>query len=107
MMIKEKWVRGVIFAAALAVGFGAAKLAGAEPRDNPAARYNLEWTDAIRWSSVVSIEDFEGGSLTERLYKAQAAIAARGGGIFFLHVDTGFERRNGTNAGGCANVWLR
>jgi hypothetical protein len=33
---------------------------------------------------VVSVEDFEGGSPTERFYKAQAAVAARGGGIVYF-----------------------
>jgi len=81
-------VTGIIFAAALFAGCGAAQPAGAEPRDNPAAKYNLEWTDAIRWSNVVSVEDFEGGSPTERFYKAQAAVAAKGGGIVFFQPGT-------------------
>jgi hypothetical protein len=58
--------------------------AGNLPDDNPVARYKLGWTDQLRWGQVVSIADFAGASIEEQLEKAQAALAAKGGGVIFF-----------------------
>jgi hypothetical protein len=55
---------------------------------NPVAHFGLAWTDQIRWSNVVSIKDFQGGTLEERLNKAQAAVTAQGGGVVFFPAGT-------------------
>ena len=69
----------------LIVTVSAASLsAGEPPRHNPAARYKLKWTDQIKWSSVVCIEDFTAGNLQERLAGAQATVAENGGGIVYF-----------------------
>ena len=60
------------------------ELSRAVPTRNPAAKYALTWTDNIKWTSVVCIDEFRGGSLEERLDKAQAAVAARGGGVVYF-----------------------
>ncbi len=52
--------------------------------DNPLARYRIPWTREIRWSSVVSIEDFPNGSLEARFEAAQTAVASQGGGVVFF-----------------------
>lgn len=61
-------------------GGGAAGL----PADDPVARYGLAWTGALRWGTVVSIEDFPGPSLLARFEAAQAAVVARGGGVVYF-----------------------
>ena len=54
------------------------------PSDDPAARYHLDWTGSLKWSNVVSIEDFEGDGVEERLEKAQQAVAEKGGGVVYF-----------------------
>ena len=53
------------------------------PSDNPVSRYRLEWTRALKWANVVSIEDFAGARIEERLEKAQQAVAEKGGVVYF------------------------
>jgi hypothetical protein len=58
---------------------------GAElPTDNPVAACKLKWTDGIKWSNVVSISDFDGQTSAQRFGKAQAAVAAAGGGVVYF-----------------------
>ncbi|MBN2129079.1 MAG: hypothetical protein JW741_06260 [Sedimentisphaerales bacterium] len=54
------------------------------PGDNPVARYQLDWTDSLKWSNVVGIKDFEGDSVPARLEKAQEALAKEGGGVVYF-----------------------
>ncbi len=54
------------------------------PRGNPVAGYRLGWTDRIRWGQVVSIGDYSGGSMEERLERAQEALGERGGGVVYF-----------------------
>ena len=66
------------------VAAGSTEARAAAFTKNPAAMYDLAWTDDIKWSSVVCIDEFRGGSLEERFDKAQAAVAARGGGVVYF-----------------------
>jgi hypothetical protein len=71
----------------LAFLFAAPCLCGADaepPGDNPVARYELGWTDSLKWSNVVSIEDFAGATVEQRLDKAQQAVAEQGGGVVYF-----------------------
>jgi len=54
------------------------------PGDNPAVHYRLAWTDSLKWSNVISIEDFAGQSIEQRLEKAQQAVAEEGGGVVYF-----------------------
>lgn len=54
------------------------------PQDNPVARYRLEWTDSLKWSQGVSIEDFAGADDGERLDRAQQVVAEQGGGVVYF-----------------------
>ena len=54
------------------------------PGENPTAGYNLKWTDRIRWSNVVCIEDFTAATIEERFAAAQNAIAQQGGGVVYF-----------------------
>lgn len=54
------------------------------PVDNPVSRYNLSWTGDIKWSNVVSIEDFAGNSPQAKIQAAQNAVAAQGGGVVYF-----------------------
>jgi len=59
-------------------------LAAGLPTDNPAARYKLAWTDKAKWDQVVSIEDFKGKDMIERIDKAQEALTKKGGGVIYF-----------------------
>ncbi|MCK4293287.1 MAG: hypothetical protein KAY65_08825 [Planctomycetes bacterium] len=54
------------------------------PRDNPAAKYKLKWSDEIKWSNVASIAECQGETLEEHLRKVQAVLAAKGGGVVYF-----------------------
>jgi len=43
----------------------------------PVAQYQLDWTDSLKWSNVVRIEDFKGDGVAARLEKAQQALTSR------------------------------
>lgn len=59
-------------------------LAAAEkPGGNPLERFGLAWTAQVNWAKVVNISDFQGPSADARLEKAQAALGAGGGVVFF------------------------
>lgn len=51
---------------------------------NPLAHLKLDWTDSIRWANVVDISQAPGKDLAERLAGAQAALAAKGGGVVYF-----------------------
>lgn len=55
--------------------------AGDPPKDDPAARYEQAWTGRIRWSNIVSIDQFQGTTTDERFEKAQDAVLTSGGGV--------------------------
>jgi dienelactone hydrolase len=59
------------------------------PLDDPISRYNLGWTNDLKWSNVVSIEDFAGSSMSARLEAAQDAVIARGGGVVNVSINHG------------------
>ena len=79
------------FLAATSVGLGGLLLpralqaapAGA-PTHNPVARLKLAWTDSILWSNVVDITQVPGADPAEKLAAAQAALAAKGGGVVYF-----------------------
>ena len=54
------------------------------PKDNPASKYKLKWTDDIKWTNVVNITDFKGESIEENLNKAQDVVVAKGGGVVYF-----------------------
>lgn len=56
----------------------------APPTHNPLAHLKLAWTDSIRWTNVVDITQAEGADLAARLANAQAALAAKGGGVVYF-----------------------
>lgn len=69
------------------LALGAAGLCGprpAPPRDDPAARLNLGWTAKLPWDNILDLTTVEGPDWDERLEKAQAAQAAKGGGVVYL-----------------------
>jgi hypothetical protein len=70
------------------LAFLATPALAAPPTDDPAAKYGQAWTREVRWDNVVSIADFEGGSLEERLAVAQDAVAKKGGGVVFFPAGT-------------------
>jgi len=63
---------------------GIASTHAAAPADNPAAEYKIAWVDALPWKNVVSIADFTGDTLPERIAAAQKALTAKGGGVLFF-----------------------
>ncbi|MBD2102025.1 right-handed parallel beta-helix repeat-containing protein [Leptolyngbya sp. FACHB-261] len=46
------------------------------------------WTDQLNWSTVRSIEEFEGATLLDRVNAAQSAIVTAGGGVLFFPAGT-------------------
>lgn len=52
------------------------------PVDNPAAGYDLAWTDSLAWSNVVNVHDFEGADWLQRLNAAMDSLP-NGGVVFF------------------------
>ncbi|HQL75539.1 MAG TPA: glycosyl hydrolase family 28-related protein, partial [Phycisphaerae bacterium] len=56
----------------------------APPTHNPLAHLNLAWTDSVRWANVVDITQAGGADLAARLANAQAALAAKGGGVVYF-----------------------
>lgn len=74
----------VVLIRSTTVAADSGELSRAVPTGNPAAKYALTWTDDIKWSRVVCIDEFRGGSLEERFDKAQAAVAAQGGGVVYF-----------------------
>ena len=54
------------------------------PQDNPAAKYQLKWTDHIKWANVVNIDDIEGKNIEERLVRAQSIVIAKGTGVVYF-----------------------
>ena len=79
------------------------------PTDNPLAKYDLRWTEDIKWSNVVSIADFPGDTHEQRLAGAQAASGKKGGVVYFppglcqfkesLHIRDGIVLRGATPGG--------
>ena len=74
----------VVLIRSTTVAADSGELSRAVPTGNPAAKYALTWTDDIKWSRVVCIDEFRGGSLEERFDKAPAAVAAQGGGVVYF-----------------------
>ena len=72
----RRWFNQPANTVLLANGLALAAQVGPVPADNPLSRYRLGWTDAIRWSSAVSIADFKGNSVQEKLKAAQAMLAS-------------------------------
>jgi hypothetical protein len=68
--------------ALLAAAGGAAEEKAPVPKDNPAAAYQLAWTDEIRWGNAVSIADMKGSSVEERFAAAQEALGKEGGVVY-------------------------
>lgn len=54
------------------------------PTDNPVAKYNLAWTNALPWKRAVDLLDFDGKTPTERFAKAQQYLTERGGGVIYF-----------------------
>jgi hypothetical protein len=54
------------------------------PTSNPAANYNIPWTDHFQWDRVISITDAHGQTLEEKLNNAQNQLVANGGGVVFF-----------------------
>jgi hypothetical protein len=71
-------------AAAVLASAAGAPAADMTPADNPAAAYQLGWTDDIRWSRAVGIGDFPGKDWDEKAEAAQKAVAAKGGGVVYF-----------------------
>ena len=61
----------------------AAAAAGA-PLDNPLAPLGLAWTDRIRWAECIDVTRMPGDAIEDRLAVAQAALAAKGGGVVYF-----------------------
>jgi hypothetical protein len=54
------------------------------PASNPVGHLKLPWTEQIQWANAVNITTAPGNDLTEKLAAAQAALAAKGGGVVFF-----------------------
>ncbi|MGF1580127.1 MAG: hypothetical protein ACFCD0_12260 [Gemmataceae bacterium] len=52
------------------------------PTDNPVAKYDLKWTDAIAWNQVIDISNVKGDSLEARFDDAQKRLP-KGGVVYF------------------------
>ena len=65
------------------LGAFAASAAAAPPTDDPAAKLKLEWTGKLPWATVVSIDEFAGHSVDQKLEAAQDKLAQQGGVVYF------------------------
>lgn len=54
------------------------------PANNPVAHLGLAWADAIKWANVLDVTRSPGADLMEKLARAQAQLAARGGGVVWF-----------------------
>jgi hypothetical protein len=78
-----RWL-GLLAGTVVAWSSGTAFGAEAPSTDNPAAAYQLGWTDQIQWSCVVSIQDFQGKDWDEKITAAQQALVEKGGGVIYF-----------------------
>ena len=115
MVHGKKLIRTLEFGIAL-LALTCLPLAHAEepPTNNPVAQYGLDWTDRIKWSHVVTFNDFPGDTVEQRLDGAQDALAQKGGGVVYfppgvyrfehsLHIGDGVIIR-GADAGDVADA---
>ncbi len=62
------------------------------PTDNPvASRYGQKaypWTSEIKWQCVYNIQDFQGGTLSDRFNFLRDVAAANGGGVIYFPAGT-------------------
>lgn len=61
---------------------------GAGPVDDPLAALKLAWTGSIPWANVVDVSKLPGDGADEKLANAQAALAAKGGGVAYFPAGT-------------------
>lgn len=54
------------------------------PVDNPLSKYNLKWTEEIKWKNIVNINDFNGKNWEEKFKNAQEYLIEKGGGVVFF-----------------------
>ena len=54
------------------------------PTDNSVGHLKLAWTDRIQWGNVVDVTRMVGQDIVEQLAKAQAQLAAKGGGVVYF-----------------------
>jgi hypothetical protein len=54
------------------------------PADNPVAFLKLTWTDDLKWANVLDVTQVSGKDIMEKLAKAQAQLAAKGGGVVYF-----------------------
>ncbi len=75
---------------ALSIWFSFALMvfAAGEPTDNPAAKFQLPWTDQLKWKQVITVSPVAGQIADDAVAKAQEQLLKQGGGVLYFPAGT-------------------
>ncbi len=76
------------FAAVAVLACMSVTAVAAPPTDNPVTRYELAWTDEIKWDNVVDVSAEPGDTIMQKLASAQKALVVKGGGVAYFPAGT-------------------